>query len=193
MNRHVLCAALLSIATVLSVSAQKLSGDITPLKNQKEVNVVLDFSETLVNGKSEEKYISDETKEKNEEEKAQWLLEWNEKMRSESYSLLISGFNKELGNNLFLAGEFPEAEYTISIKVVDITTGHFAGPFSKPSFIKAEASFVKTGEKNQFATIEFKNSCSKISSTIPYFVTRISLSFGKLGDEIGEIIYKKLK
>jgi hypothetical protein len=192
MCKKVFLAAMLLVVT-MGVSAQKLSGDITPLKGQTTVSVVLDFSGTLVNGKAEEKYIAEETKEKTEEEKAQWILEWSEKMPSESYVLLISGFQKELGDNLFLVGVYPDAEYTINIKVQDITTGYFAGPFSKPSVIKADASFVKTGETTSFATIEFKNSCSGLSSTMPYFVTRVSLSFGKLGDQLGEIIYKKFK
>ena len=193
MYRKILLVVLLSVATGFCVSAQKISGDVSPLKDQTTVNVAIDFSTTLINGKAEEKYIAEETKGKNDEEKAGWMEEWKEKMPSESYVLLITGMKSELGENLFLPAEFPDAEYTINIKVKDITTGYFAGPFSKASAIKADVSFVKTGETTPFATIEFKNSCSPASSVMPYFVTRVSLSFGKLGDEIGELIYKKLK
>jgi hypothetical protein len=53
--------------------------------------------------------------------------------------------------------------------------------------------FVKTGGKSPIATIEVKKSSSKISGAIPYFVTRIAMSFGTLGDDIGKVINKNLK
>ena len=193
MNTKVLFTVLLSAATALSVSAQKPSGNIAPLKGQQEVNLVLDFSGTLVNGKAEDKYIEEETKDKTEEEKAQWLSEWNEKLRADAYSRLTNDFNKKMGGKFFSIGEYVNAEYTIIVKVKDITTGFFAGPFTKPSAVKSSVSFVKAGESTPFATVEYKNSCSRISSTIPYFVTRIAMSFGSLGDDLAATISKALK
>ena len=192
MYKRTLFAVLLSVATVCA-SAQKISGSISPLKGQKEVNVVLDFSGTLVNGKAEEKYIAEETKGKTNAEKEQWLSEWNEKLRSDAYSMLTNDLNKAVSQKWFSVGNYANAEYTIYIKVKDITTGFFAGVVSKGSAIKAEVRFVKTDETTPIATVEYKNSSSGISSTIPYFVTRIVMSFGKLGDEIGALINKQLK
>jgi hypothetical protein len=193
MNKKMLFATLLSVATVFSASAQKLSGDISPLKTQKEVNVVLDFSETLVNGKAEDKYISDETKGKSETEKAQWLSEWNENLRSNAYAMLIKDLGDEVSEKYFSVGEYKDAEYTINIKVRDITTGFFAGIVARASAIRADVSFVKTGEAEPFASVEFKKSSNSISANVPYFITRITMSFGELGEDIGEMIYKKLK
>jgi len=176
----------------LSVSAQKLSGDITPLKGQKEVNVVLDFSGTLVNGKAEEIYISKETNGKTEIEKEKWLSEWNENLRTESYNFLISGLQKGLGEKVLWIGEHKDAEYTIDVKVRNITTGH-STIISKPSSIKAEVFIIKTGEQTPIATIEFKNSCNGVSASFSNFVYRIAFSFATLGYDIGRIINNKME
>ena len=193
MNTKVLFTVLLSVATVLGASAQKLSGNISSLKGQKEVNLLLDFSGTLVNGKAEDKYIEEETKGKTEKEKEEWLSDWNEKLRSDTFSKLTNDFNKKMSERWFSIDEYPDAEYTIIIKVKDITTGYYAGPFSKPSGVNSEVSFVKTGETTPFATVEYKNSRSGLSSTIPPLVARIAMSFGSLGDDLCATISKALK
>jgi hypothetical protein len=192
MELKTLYLVLLSLAA-FSVSAQKLSGDISPLKGEKEVNVILDFSTTLVNGKSEEKYIAEETKGKNKEDKEQWLTEWNENLRSNAYTMLTNTLTKNLRNKIFVAGDYSDAEYIIHIKVIDISTGYFAGPFAKASAIKANVSFINKGEPTPMATVEYKNSSDVISSSMPYFVTRIAMSFGSLGNDIASTINKNLK
>jgi len=193
MNKKVLLAVLLSVATVFGVSAQKLSGDLTPLKDQKEVNVVIDFSGTLVNNGSEDKYIAEATKDKTDEDKQQWLSDWNGKLRSDAFFKLTDDFNNKIGDNLFSLGEYKNAEYTIIVKVKNITTGSFAGPFSKPSGLKSEVSFVKKGVSTPFATVEYKNSRTVASAVMPVLVTRIAMSFGSLGDDLAATISKALK
>ena len=184
---------LVALTTTMGAWAQKLSGDITPLKGQKKVNVVLDFSGTLVNGKAETKYIAEEIKGKTEAEKEKWLTEWNVDLRANTYSVLVKDLNKAVSGKFFSVGEFPDAEYTILIKVKEITTGFFAGFMGKASAVQVEVRFVKTGGKNPIATVEYKKVSCKISDVIPHFVTRITMSFGTLGDKIGEIINKNLK
>ena len=192
MNKKVFFAVLLSVA-IGCVSAQKISGNISPLKNQKEVNLVLDFSGALVNGEAESKYIADETKGKSKAEKEEWMSEWKEKLREDTYAMLENDLNKAVSSKWFSVGDYKDAEYTIIVKVKEITTGFFAGPFTKPSAVQADVRIVKTDGKTPIATIEFKKCSSKISGTIPYFVTRIAMSFGKLGDDIGKVFNKNLK
>ena len=204
MNKKVVLAALLSIAIVFGVSAQRppnpfkvqkksnVEGDISPLKGQQKVNVVIDFDGTLVNGKPEEKYIADETKRMNATEKAEWLADWNEKLRSDAYAILVTKLNDEI-KQFFEVGDYADAEYTINVQVRDITTGYFAGIVTKASAINAEVTFLETGTTTPFASIEFKKSSSGESSYIPYYVLRITMSFGELGEDIGKMVKKKLK
>ena len=172
-----------------SASAQKISGSISPLKSQKEVNVVLDFSGTLVNGKSEEKYIAESTKSKNQTEKAKWMKEWNEDLRSQAYSMLTNDLNKHLKAS-FKVGNYPDAEYTMHIKVKEIKTGI---ALVTNSSVKANVRVIKKGGSVPIATVDYKKSTSKISGNVPYFVTRTVMSFGKLGDDIAKTVNKNLK
>lgn len=177
----------------MGASAQKLSGDLSPLRGQTEVNIVLDFSGTLVNGRTEQKYINEETKGKKAADKEKWLKEWNENLRSNAYSMLIRDFNKTIDKKLFVVDDIPDAEYTIYVKIKEIKTGYFAGVVAKPSELKAKVYFFRTGEDTPFATAEYKKSRSKLSANIPYFVTRIAMSFGTLGSNIGKTVNKNLK
>ena len=193
MYKQILFTVALSVAT-MAVSAQKLSGSISPLKGQKEVNVVLDFSGMLVNNQPEESHIAYSTKDKNEEEKAEWLLEWNEKLRENSYAKLVTDLNKAtVKKGGFSVGDYPNAEYTIYIKVINIDPGYFAGIMGKAAMLWTEVSFVKTGETTPFATVKYDRVFSGMGDVVAYFVSRIAMSFGTLGDKIGSTISKNLK
>jgi len=189
MKIKVLFAVLLSMAIAWSASAQKLSGDLSPLKGQTKINVVLDFTGTLVNGKPEQTYIDNETKKKNEADKAKWLSEWNNNLRADAYSMLIKNLNDTKWNtHSFSYGNHATAEYTIIVQVKDITTGLFAGPITRSSAVKADVNFVRTGETTPFATIVFKKCSGAFSSEMPHLITRIAMSFGSLGMESGIMI-----
>ena len=188
MKRTVLLTlALFAVAAV--VSAQKLSGNISPLKGQKEVNVILDFSGMLVNNQPEESHIAFFTKDKNEEEKAQWLKEWNEDLRHDAYESLTGYLNKTVNKTGLSAGDYAKAEYTIYVKVVNINVGAF---LVTNSSVKADVSFMKTGETTPFATVNY-NVIGRNSSYVAVPVARIVNPFGYLGDNIGKLIVKNLK
>ena len=191
--KKVLVATLLLAMTVFGASAQKISGSLAPLKGQKQVNVVLDFTGTLVNGKPEESHVEFFSRNKTEEEIEKWRSEWYNDLRNQSYAMFVRDLNNKVSKKHFTVGNFPEAGYTIVVNVRDITPGFFAGVMTKPSAVRADISFVKTGETKPFATTNFKRVSSSASSSMPYFVTRIALSFGSLGLHLGNSINKALK
>jgi len=182
--------AVVLFVTTMSVSAQKLSGNISPLKGQKEVNVVLDFTGTLVNGQPEESHIAFFSRDKNEEEIAKWLQEWNVDLRNDAYETLIKYLNLEANKKGFAAGNFPNAEYTILVKVLNISPGAY---LTIGSDVKANVSFAKTGENTPFATVEYKKIIGKRSTFSPHQVPRIVNAFSYLGSNIGSTISKNLK
>jgi len=189
MSKKILFAVALSVAA-MSVSAQKISGNISPLKDQKEVNVVIDFSGTLVNGQPEQSHIDYFSRGKNEEQMEKWLKEWNEDMRNDSYEKLITNLSIEANKKGFLVGDFPNAEYTINVKVINISPG---AHLMKNSDVKTKVSFLKTEENNPFATVEYKRTMGKYSNYVASQVTRTAMAFGYLGSEIGKTISKNLK
>jgi len=189
MYKKIIFAVTLSAITI-GVSAQKLSGDISPLKGQKEVNVVIDFSGTLVNGQPEESHIAFFSRDKNEEDKAKWLKEWNEVLRNDAYASLIKHLSEGTSNKGFTVGDFPNAEFTIKVKVINISPG---AHLMKNSDVKSSVSFVKTGENTPFATVEYKKVMGKYSSYVANQVSRTVMAFGYLGSEIGKTISKNLK
>ena len=178
-----------AVATI-GASAQKISGDISQLKNQKEVNLVLDLKGILVNNKAEEVYLASLTKGKKEEAKAQISKEWNEDLPNGAYSSLINNINKEMSNTGVTVGDFPNAEYTIKVKVLNINVGSFQ---MKNSGVKADIYFTKKDETIQFATLKNKNMLGRYSMYVPHYIARMIISFNYLGGSIGSTISKELK
>ena len=176
-------------AATMGVSAQKLSGNLSPLKGQNEVNVIVDFSGMLVNNQPEESHIAFFSRNKDEEQIEQWLKEWNVDTRNESYAKLVTDLNKATVKKGFSVGDFANAENTIYVKVLNIETGAF---LMKNSRVKADVSFVKTGETTPFATATY-NYFSGSSNYVAPPVGRIAAAFGTLGDKIGSTIAKNLK
>jgi len=189
MNKQIFLTVLLLIAT-MSVSAQAVKGDISPLKNQKEVNVVLDMTETLCEGMPKEKYIEVKTKGKSEEQKAQFLTELNEQLQNEGYNAVVGKIDKVVKEKWFTAGNYPDAEYTIHVIVKDFNPGAFP---MKNSRVRADVSFEKTGESEPIATVSFKFILGRYSANVPLWVTRTVMALGYQGDSIGKLIVKNLK
>lgn len=178
-----------AVATI-GVSAQKISGDISSLKNQNEVNLVLDLTEILVNNKAEEVYLASLTKGKKEEAKAQISKEWDEDLPNGAYSSLLNNINKEMSNTGVTVGDFPNAEYTIKVKVLNITVGSFP---MKNSAVKADIFFTKKDETTPFATLKNKNALGRYSMNVPHYIARMIMSFNYLGGSIGSMVAKELK
>jgi|GEM_PF-2614831 len=189
------CAvAILVLASALGGYAQKLTGNLSPLKGQKEVNVVIDMKGVTVNRNPEDKYIAEQTKNKPEADVAKWMTEWNTDLRRNAYEKVVQGINDEVGKkSLFTAGDYPQAEYTIHFKIINIETGYFAGVTSRPATLNAEVTFVKKGESAPFANVAVPRAMHRMGGTIPYFVTRIAMSFGALGQVTGQVITKNVK
>ena len=189
MDKKSLFVALLFAATT-SVSAQKLSGDLSPLKGQKEVNVVINFSGMLVNNQPEESHIEFFTKNKTEEEKEQFLSDWNVKMREDAYVKLVAEVNKTVAQKGFSVGDFPNAKYTIYVQVININPGT---PMVTNSIMKADVNFVKTGETAPFASLKYNKFIGRNTSWVSNTVARIAMLFGYLGENIGKTTSKNLK
>jgi hypothetical protein len=179
MKKIIIVILVVFTATIGAAFAQRISGNLTPLKGQ-EVNLILDFSGLTVNGKSEESYMENEVKNKNEKDKKEWLEEWNVKLRKEAFNNFVKGFNKEVEKH-FRVGAFPKATYTINVKIKDISPGFYAGIMNKPAQLKVEITFLKAGESTPITTVVYKKATSVFNDEIPITITRIENAFQGLG------------
>jgi hypothetical protein len=157
------------------------------LKGQTEINVVLDFSELTYDGDSQ--------KEQYEDKGNNWVEEWEGKRRVDLADNFISNLNDELKKVDVSFGEYPNAEYTLIVVVLDCDFGAFAGPMSVPAKVKASVKIVKTGSTEVLSSTkkftESQNPYSAIAT--PNDFVRMYLAFGELGEELGEKLVKILK
>ena len=112
--------AFVSVLCFFNVEAQtthKLKeGSLNFLKGVKNLNVVFDYSDLIINGKTEE-YFTEKSGER-------WKTNWdNDKIRF--YELFITNANAEFINTktTLRLGDFPDAEYMITVKVLKMIDG----------------------------------------------------------------------
>ena len=185
--KKVFLAILLVAATVFNVSAQKFKPTPDFLKGEKQINVVFDYSNVVFDGDSQSKYYKKKSK--------SWIEDWEGKRRETNESSFLNSFSEEMGNVGFETGDYPDAQYTIIIDVLDCDFGAFAGPMSVPAKIKANIRIVKTGSTETLSLAatfkESQNPYTVIGTPVDF--DRMHLAFGELGEEVGEVLVKVLK
>lgn len=176
---------------VMAASAQKLKGNIDFLKGQEEVNVIFDFDGVTMDGDTEQEYIEDRIEDQSKEDADKWLAEWNGSARKSFKKTYVKYFNDE--SKKFEIGNFPEAEYTIIVKINDIDPGNFAGPFSNPAKIKTTVNIIKTGEEGTILASISNNKDYNNFTISPVEFNRIESGFGEAGKMLAKFMNKKVK
>jgi len=188
MNKKVLFAVLLSVATVFGVSAQKFNPAPAFLKGEKQINLVFDYSQTKFKGDSKEKYYKDKDQ--------AWIDEWEGKRRESNTSVFAASINSQLEKLNVNIGDFSDAQYTMIVVVLDCDFGSFSAGFFRadPGKVQATVNVVKTGTTEILTSIAMKvkqNTFTTIGTAVDF--DRINLAFSSLGDETGKKLYSALK
>lgn len=182
-----LLLVVLTIGLAVAVQAQKVTGDISCLKGQSQINITFDYQGVTYDGDSESKYLKNENLAKDSE----WRTAWTSTYRTEKWEpRLTEDLNKEIAKKKMECGDFPEATYTIIVKLVDIDPGSFAGPMSVPAKITANASIVNTETNEVMATIELKKIAYNPYFTAPRPELRVAEAFSCVGELIGKKLSK---
>lgn len=177
----------LSISLVAAVQAQKVIGDISCLKGQKEINITFDYQSVTYDGDSESKYLKNEDYAK----KSEWREAWTSSFRTEKWEpRLIKDLNKEIDKKGMECGDYSNAEYTIIVKLIDIDPGTFAGPMSVPAKVSADVMIVKTGTDKAIGTIELRKVTYKSYFMAPQPELRVGEAFSCAGEAIGKKLSK---
>lgn len=180
-----------AICSVCMVHAQKVKGDLAPLKGQSNVNVVFVFDGVTYDGDSEAEFFADH---KDRDDFEQWKKNWKTRFRDDMWEgKFLEELNDEIDDLSMDFGSHPDASYTMIVKMIDIDPGAFSGPFSVPCKLTGDISFVKTGSTDSFATITFTKVQGNSYQMTPIIEDRVRFAFEELGETIGEILEKKIK
>lgn len=192
MNKKILFAILFATATMFSVSAQKFKPSPQFLKGEKQINVIFDFDGVTIDKRqTEENFVKERmADQKTKEDAEEWKAKWYGEGRDGFKQIFIKYCNDELTN--VVIGNYPNAEYTINVKIIDIDPGSFAGPFSNPAKLRAKFDIVKTNNNSSLAFIELKDIYNPAILS-PLVMLRIEGGFGELGKELAKKINKELK
>ena len=173
------------------VQAQKVKGDLSPLKGQPKVNVEFVYDGVTYDGDSEAKFFKENN---GRDDFEQWKKDWTSTFRSDMWEPeYLEDLNEEVKSLRMEFGKFENATYTMVVKMTDIDPGSFAGPFSVPCRLTGEVSFVKTGSSDSFATISFSKLQGSSYAIPPIIEHRVKFAFEELGETIGEVLKKKVK
>ncbi len=176
--------------------AQKLKkGSLDFLKNEKELNVVFDYSNVIFkfeDGIDEDKYVERQVIMEGEQWKKDWVNLKDSIKAGCLHSKFIKDFNIVLFDEGFMlrVGVFPSANYQIVIKVNEIVTGKNAGPFSDDPNMSVEVSVTSLNSTNVLANVQMKKTTGKpFSNTLG----RIETVYENIGKDLGKFIVKKIK
>lgn len=195
--KHIMLIALAMVA--ITASAQKLKqteGTFAALKGQSKVNVEFDYSNFKVGKLSESDYITKKVDEYNKKEAGRgdkWKAAWNADRKSRYEPHFYEQFNKQSG---LTGGSFPDAKYTIIIRVTRIEPG-FNIPMVMQKYAEndTEVSLVETANKGKvLGKATAIRALGRTYGGADWDTgVRIAESFELLGKTLGKYIAKLLK
>jgi hypothetical protein len=194
--KHIMLVALVLVAA--AASAQKIKatkGDFSALKGQSKVNVEFVYDNVMVGKDKEKDYIDRKVKEYNEKEAGKgdkWKAAWNNDRKSRYEPHFFEQFNKQSGLN---AGSFPDAKYTLVVKVKRIEPGFNIVVMRKFAEIDTEISLVETSNKGKvLGTVTADRAPGRTYGYDDYDTgVRISEAFEMLGKSFGKYLAKANK
>jgi hypothetical protein len=196
--RRIFITVVLSIA-FLGSYAQKVkvvSGSLSFLKGEETLNFVFDYSRLQVDGRSEAAFVAEKVKEYNQSKPGkgdEWKSEWETVYRDKFYHPY---FFREFNSQSKLRGGVEmQANYEAKVRVLAISPGFMAGPFSKPAIIALEIIFTKVGSDQVLAKISITKAKTNMGSLVDIAIieTRIANAFGCAGHKFGKMVAKAVK
>jgi len=194
--KHIMLVALVLVAA--AASAQKIKatkGDFSALKGQSKVNVEFVYDNVMVGKDKEKDYIDRKVKEYNEKEAGKgdkWKAAWNNDRKSRYEPHFFEQFNKQSG---LTAGSFPDAKYTLVVKVKRIEPGFNIVVMRKFAEIDTEISLVETSNKGKvLGAVTADRAPGRTYGYDDYDTgVRISEAFEMLGKSFGKYLAKANK
>ncbi|WP_281321856.1 hypothetical protein [Flavobacterium aestivum] len=193
--------AVLFVTSVMAAQDMKVvKGDFGFLKDQKEVNIVFDYSKmTLLKEKYPEKeYVANRTKELNEKMKSSgdvWKKKWDTSKEQiwnpkflELMNVVYSKDNKDVNFQEGLAA----AKYTLIVDAIWVYPGWDAGIMKQAAKVTTQLKFVETKNKaNVLLEISSENAPGDQWGSNFSNESRIGEGFAKTAKSLAKMLLKK--
>lgn len=187
---------------VTFVQAQKMrivSGNYDFLKDQKELNLVMDYSNVTFykENMNEAAYISKREKDilnagKPLTEVEDWKNDWEYSKKVSFSEKFIASMNKN--SSIITSLNNTDAKYTLYVKTVWIYPGWYAGVMTQPAKVNTILRFVETADNNVvLMEIESKEAPGDNFVGVPNNNDRIAEGYAKTAKTLAKKISKKVK
>lgn len=194
--KHLMLAALALIA--ISASAQKIKvtqGAFTALKGQTKVNVEFVYEDIMVGKDKEAAYLDKRVKELNAKEAGKgdkWKAAWNSDRKARYEPHFFEQFNKQSG---LTGGAFPDAKYTLVVKVKRLEPGFNIVVMRKFAEVDVNISLVETANKGKALGVASADRAPGRTYGYDDLDTgvRLSEAFEMLGKSFGKFLAKLIK
>src|SRR5690554_440513 len=192
---------LLFVAMTTLVSAQKMkvvSGDFKFLKGQKELNLVMDYSEMKFykENMDENAYIKKREKDisgdKGSAEAEKWKNDWEHSKNNTLVEKFLASMNKN--TSIKTSENNSQAKYTLIVETVWIYPGWFGGVMKQPAKVNTVLKFVETTNPDVvLLEITSKNALGDNFIGVPNTNDRIAEGYAKTAKSLGKMLSKKVK
>jgi hypothetical protein len=175
--KKVLLIAIAILFLVKDNNAQRLEqGSLDFVNGEKELNIIFDFSNVKINGRSEKEFIELQTIRGGEK----WKNKWENTTKKVLFQKFVDYANLNLiGKYDLRIGDYPNANYQVNVKIITI---------SEYGSVYADVKFSKINSDETLASLF-------ISGSGGSFGTKENLmgdGFKRAGDKLGILLAKKL-
>jgi len=189
------------VAITSVVSAQKMkvvSGDFKFLKGQKELNLVMDYSQMKFykENMNEEAYIkkreNDISADKGTTEAEKWKNDWEHSKNNTFVEKFLASMNKN--TSIKTSENNSQAKYTLIVETVWIYPGWFGGVMKQPAKVNTVLKFIETANPS-VVLLEITSNNALGDSYIGVANTndRIAEGYAKTAKSLGKMLSKKVK
>jgi hypothetical protein len=200
MKKVMLIAAVLVSSFMAAQNMDLAKGDLSFLKDQKEVNVEFDYSKLTVlkEKKTETQYVDDRAAELNEKVKGNgevWKKKWassRESIWHPKFLELINTVLSKEGKDVSFQEDNKKAKYTLIVEAVWIFPGWDIMMMKQPAKVTTNLKFVETADKSKVvAEITSENAPGDQYGNQFSNETRIGEGFAKTGKSLAKFLMKK--
>ena len=189
------------VAITSVVSAQKMkvvSGDFKFLNGQKELNLVMDYSQMKFykENMNEEAYIkkreNDISADKGTAEAEKWKNDWEHSKNNTFVEKFLASMNKN--TSIKTSENNSQAKYTLIVETVWIYPGWFGGVMKQPAKVNTVLKFIETANPS-VVLLEITSNNALGDSYIGVANTndRIAEGYAKTAKSLGKMLSKKVK